>query len=97
MALKDGTVLFAYEDRKPYRRPGERDQFVDEDGCYGWSIMDAKYPAQNKDANRIIITTAMVNALNVRKAIRNQVEKRLDRIETQLSKVTEMLERLERP
>lgn len=91
-ALKDGTICFVCEARKPYTRRGTERKFIDEDGCFGSWECDASYPGKEPDANRIILMTAIANKLNTKKALREMVDKRLDRIEQQLAAITRLLE-----
>jgi len=90
-ALKDDTICFVAESRKPYTKRGTKGEFIDVDGCYGRWDYDASYPGKETDANRIIVMTAIAHKLNTKKVIREMVGTRLDRIERQLATISHLL------
>ena len=86
--LRDGTIDFAAAQRRPYHKKGTPKPFVDEDGCFGWSLFDQPVLAKLTDTQRIIAVLSMTQKLNTKKLLREQVEARLDRLE---ARVEEML------
>lgn len=52
-ALRDGTIVFAAAQRRPYHKKGTPKRFIDEDGCFGWSLFDVPRLADLTDAQRI--------------------------------------------
>lgn len=90
-ALKDGTICFVSESRKPYTKRGTKGKFIDVDGCFGSWDCDGTYPAKQTDANRIILMTAIANRLNTKKVVREMVSERLDRIEQRLEAIEALL------
>lgn len=93
-ALRDGTIVFAAAQRRPYHKKGTPKRFIDEDGCFGWSLFDVPRLADLTDAQRIIAVLSMTQKLNTKKMLREQVEARLERIEKQLEAVIVRLDRL---
>jgi hypothetical protein len=93
-ALRDGTIVFAAAQRRPYPKKGRPKPFIDEDGCFGWSLFDVPRLADLTDAQRIIAVLSMKQKLNTKKLLREQVEARLERIEKQLEAVMVRLDRL---
>lgn len=79
--LKDGTVVACHTGRRPYHKKGQPKPFVDDDGCFGWFEADGSYPGSLPDSQRIILMLSMTQRLNTQKLLREQVEKRLERIE----------------
>lgn len=96
-ALRDGTIVFASSQRRPYHKKGRPKQFIDEDGCFGWSLFDQPVLAKLTDTQRIIAVLSMTQMLNTKKLLREQVESRLERIEKQLEAVVAKLDRIAPP
>jgi len=96
-ALRDGTIVFAAAQRRPYHKKGRPKQFIDEDGCFGWSLFDQPVLAKLTDTQRIIAVLSMTQNLNTKKMLRKQVEARLERIEKQLETVVATLGRIALP
>lgn len=96
-ALRDGTIVFAAAQRRPYHKKGRPKQFIDEDGCFGWSLFDQPVLAKLTDTQRIIAVLSMTQKLNTKKMLREQVEARLERIEKQLETVVATLGRIVLP
>lgn len=93
-ALRDGTIVFAAAQRRPYHKKGRPKPFVDEDGCFSWSLFDEPVLAKLTDTQRIITVLSITQKLNTKKMLREQVEARLERIEKQLEVVVAKLELL---
>lgn len=90
-ALKDGTIVFAAAQRRPYHKKGTPKPFVDEDGCFGWSLFDQPVLAELTDTQRIIAVLSMTQKLNTKKLLREQVEARLDRLEARVEEILSLL------
>lgn len=95
--MRDGKIVFAAAQRRPYHKRGAPKPFVDEDGCFDWSLFDVPRLADLTDAQRIIAVLSMTQKLNTKKLFKEQVEARLERIEKQLEAVVVKLERLAPP
>lgn len=93
-ALRDGTIVFAAAQRRPYHKKGTPKPFIDEDGCFAWSRFHQPVLAKLTDAQRIIAVLSMTQNLNTKKLLREQVEARLKRIERQLEAVVASLDRI---
>jgi hypothetical protein len=86
-ALKDGTIVFAAAQRRPYHKKGTPKPFVDEDGCFGWSLFNQPILAELTDTQRIIAVLSMTQKLNTKKLLREQIEKRLERLEARVEEI----------
>ena len=90
--MRDGTICFAAEMRKPYTRKGAKGEYIDRDGCHGDWRLRVPIPAELSEANRTIYMTSITNKLNTKKLLREMVGQRLDRIEQQLSAIQALLD-----
>ncbi|MCC6270615.1 MAG: hypothetical protein IT190_05010 [Microbacteriaceae bacterium] len=93
-AARDGTIVMALPSRKPARHSRERGPVADEDGCFNWSEWDHERQGYTDWANGVV-HSAIVNQLNLKKALRAHVESRLDRIEASLAEMAAVLRLLE--
>ena len=87
-------LVFAAAQRRPYHKKGRPKPFVDDDGCFGWSLFDQPVLAKLTEAQRIIAVLSMTQKLNTKKLLREQVESRLERIEKRLEEVVATLDRI---
>jgi hypothetical protein len=94
-ALQDGTILFAFQKRKPMKSSVRGHPKIDEDGIYDWYIEKQEEAQRYTDWGKGVHHSAIVNCLNTKRIIRERVETRLDRIESQLASIAEQLARIE--
>lgn len=95
-ALQDGTILFAFQKRKPVKSSMHPKPQIDEDGIYDWYFEKQDEAQRYSDWGKGVHHSAIVNCLNTKRIIREQVETRLERIEAQLAAIGEQLARLEK-
>src|SRR5690348_3137068 len=76
-ALRDGTVTSVLESKKPSKRSLCRGQKIDEDGVFCEYITDARTYEGHTDAQRIQKHITIAAAINMKRALRRQVEPRL--------------------
>jgi len=84
-AMKDGTIFVALPDRKPTKKslwPGE---VIDEDGIYRWWVEGVKDYPELYNGTRPNPHSILAMNLNVKRALRSQVEPRLSEIQKQVS------------
>src|SRR5262249_55681028 len=93
-ALQDGTILFAFQKRKPVKSSMHPKPQIDEDGIYDWYFEKQEEAQSYSDWGKGVHHSAIVNSLNTKRIIREQVETRLERIESQLVSIAEHLARL---
>jgi hypothetical protein len=94
-ALKDGTVASVLESRKPSKRALGRGKRIDDDGVYREYVTDATTYDNHTDAQRIQKHITIATAINVKRALRQLVVPRLDRLAEQVSALQAQLDRIE--
>jgi hypothetical protein len=90
-ALRDGTIWLAVQGRRPSKK---KCPHVDEDGIYKWRL-DESDPGNFTESGKALRHLALVNLLNNKRLIRQQVEKKLDLILEKLTVIEQRLDRLE--
>lgn len=97
ICLRDGTILCALPTRKPIRRILKRDkQSIDVDNIIeSWRTSGGEYRTIDMP-RRERFMGIMTNSLNTRRNLRDLVLPTLDAIETRLSRIEAMLERVSR-
>lgn len=92
-ALRDGTIWFAEQTRKP-RTTRHFTPEIDGDGIHNW-FLDEEEPTRLTDWGKGLRHGAVVNRLNVKRAIREQVEPKLDELLNLVRELSERVSRLE--
>jgi len=92
-ALRDGTIWFAIQTRKP-KKSGNVAPQIDEDGVHDWYV-DEDEPNRLSDWGKGLRHGAVANRLNTRRAIREQVEPKLDELLRLVGELGERLSRVE--
>lgn len=88
-ALRDGTICFAFPTRKP-RKTKHQKPDIDEDGIHNWYV-DDEAPENMTDWAKGVHQGAIVNVLNFKRILRQQVESKLDDVLQRLAQVEERL------
>lgn len=96
IALPDGTIVFATQTRKPVKSNVRGKPRIDEDGIHNWYIEKQDDVQRYTDWGKGVHHSAVVQCLNTKRIIREQVEGRLERIEAQLVAIAEQLTRIKR-
>lgn len=91
--LRDGTIWLALQTRKPRKTPHVTPE-IDEDGIHQWFV-DEDEPNRLADWGKGLRHGAVVNRLNTKRAIREQVEPKLDELLLLVSELGERLSRVE--
>jgi len=94
-ALQDGTIFFASQTRKPVKSNVRGKPQIDEDGIHNWYFDKQEAVQGFTDWGKGVHHSAVVQCLNTKRIIREQVERRLARIEAQLASIVEQLARIE--
>jgi hypothetical protein len=95
-ALQDGTIVFASQTRKPVKSNVRGTPEIDEDGIHNWYIDKQEAVQGFTDWGKGVHHSAVVQCLNTKRIIREQVEGRLAKIEAQLVAIAEQLARIEK-
>jgi hypothetical protein len=90
-SLSDGTIWGVLQGRKPKKRRHSRALRVDEDGIHTWTRDDIRVPADLSDRLWIVYQLSVATTLNVKRALRAQVEARLKALENQLDRIEKKL------
>lgn len=93
-AVKDGIIWHATQTAKPSgigRRGGPR---PDEDGIHLWHLDDLRTHEPFTPIAKVVSAATIASCLNVKRALREQVEQRLERIQQQLEVVLSRLDGL---
>ncbi len=90
-ALQDGTIFFATQTRKPVKSNVRGKPQIDEDGIHNWYIDKQEVVQGFKDWGKGVHHSAVVQCLNTKRIIRDQVERRLAKIEAHLANIAEQL------
>ena len=93
-AMKDGTVLLALPGRKPSKASLYKRERIDEDGIYRWYVHNNRDYMTMRDWNSKPFET-IANCLNFRRALRAQVEPKLDELQEQVAALKQQLDRIE--
>jgi hypothetical protein len=91
IAMKDGAILVAMPDRKPAKkslRPGEA---IDEDGIYRCYVEGVKDYPDIYNGTRPNPVSILATNLNIKRALRRQVEPRLDAIQNQVAEMQDQM------
>lgn len=94
-SLKDKTVFLALPTRKPHPKSlgGEK---IDDEGIWCWYIEGEEELNGYKAEVKHLVYSTIANNLNVKRAIRKQVEPRLIALTKQVSSLKDQLDRIER-
>lgn len=93
-AVKDGIIWHATQTAKPPgigRRGGPK---PDEDGVHLWYVDDLRTHEPFTPTAKVVSAATIATCLNIKRALREQVEQRLERIERQLESVLSRLDKL---
>lgn len=98
-ALRDGTIWLVFETRKPTRHKHCREPRIDEDGIHDWFFTEKEEEVNRlSDWGKGVFYTSVATCLNMRRITREQVTRRLDRIEERIAglqaQLGQVLERL---
>ncbi len=93
-ALKDGTIVWANQTRKPSKGTPDAAR-IDEDGIYRWTIEKTENFARISDWGKAAWHGAVANRLNLKRLIREEVQSRLDSLGAQLDDLAQSLGRIE--
>jgi hypothetical protein len=94
-AIKDGTIVFAMQTRKPPKNSLDRGQCIDEDGIHRWFITNKESYTQCPDREVIIRHLAVAGRLNTRRSSRELLFPRLDQLEEKIDALQQQLDRIE--
>lgn len=96
-ALRDHTILAALEKRKQGATKTRRAPRVDPEGIYYWSFDTAKDFRHLTEAQCAARHTTIATCLNIRRIVRERIERRLDDLNRTVTALTEQLARLTAP
>lgn len=93
-ALKDGTVWFATEKRKPRASRTRKQVRIDEDGIFEWYIESPGEQESFTQIAKIVRGATLATRLNLRRTIREMVQPSLVLFEERLRLIEERLDQL---
>jgi len=94
-AIEDKTVILAMPSRKPHPKSIPERGKIDEDGVWYWFIEGHDDLENYKQEVRHLIFGTLANAINVKRALRRQVEEKLAGLTQQVEALKEQLDRIE--
>ncbi|HEY2585190.1 MAG TPA: hypothetical protein VGI81_05445, partial [Tepidisphaeraceae bacterium] len=91
----DRTVVLAIPTRKPHPKSLGRGNEIDGDGVWRWFIEGHEdVHAYRQEVKHLVYATA-ANKINVKRALREQVEGKLDAVAQEIASLRGQLERME--
>jgi hypothetical protein len=94
-ALKDGTIYLVFPTRKPRKTKYSSEPKIDEDGICDWFINNDVEPNNMHDWARGAWHASAATCLNVKRIVRQQLERRLDRVEQEVQALRQQMGRVE--
>jgi hypothetical protein len=94
-ALKDGTIYLVNPTRRPRKTKYSSAPRIDEDGICNWYLEKEVLPRDMVDWLKGSFHSTVATSFNVKRIVRQQVERRLDRVESDLHALREQLGRIE--
>jgi hypothetical protein len=80
-------IVFAFQTRKPLKSRTSGAPKIDEDGIHRWFFEKDDEGFKESEIGKIVWQVVVATSLNTKRAIRRQVEGRLDAIEAQLAAI----------
>jgi|WetSurMetagenome_2_1015567.scaffolds.fasta_scaffold152494_2 hypothetical protein len=91
-ALKDGTIWFATQRRKPGR--GSKPK-IDENGIFNWYLDELDAGEDFTATAKVVRGATIATCLNMKRVVREYVECRIEGLQQQLGQLQEQLDRIE--
>ena len=96
IALRDGTVLSAYPQRKPAQRIMKRDGIrIDADNVFREIDISGDFMSDANNQGRTRFQDIVANRINLQRTIRELVLPRLETVESQVAEIKTQLDRIE--